>query len=275
MAIESGGVRTLLYGGNANFYHIALSEYDQVLSFLEQEARVDTLVIPSAGPGYGMMMDQAKVLRRHKFPTVMILPQQGITTPPGNTAYNVTKAGVKVVTEALAHELRNIADCQVSAHLLIPGFTFTGFTRVRTSEKPPGAWLPEQVVDFLLPAMAKGDFYILCPDNDVTRGMDERRIRWAAEDIIENRPALSRWHPDFQEAFAAIRAFLAYMPANVYEKPPRVEPSDDPQRREEELLIPIEPAVQQLEAHRKSITAGSIGELAHMSRRSLMYYPKV
>jgi dihydrodipicolinate synthase/N-acetylneuraminate lyase len=81
--IESGGVRTLLYGGNANFYHIALSEYDQVLSFLEQEARVDTLVIPSAGPGYGMMMDQAKVLRRHKFPTVMLLPQQGITTPDG------------------------------------------------------------------------------------------------------------------------------------------------------------------------------------------------
>jgi NAD(P)-dependent dehydrogenase (short-subunit alcohol dehydrogenase family) len=132
--------------------------------------------------------------------------KQGITTPPGNTAYNVTKAGVKVVTEALAYELRNIAGCQVSAHLLIPGFTFTGFTRVRVSEKPAGAWLPEQVIDFLLPTMAKGDFYILCPDNDVTRGMDERRIRWAAEDIVENRPALSRWHPDFKDVFAAFMA---------------------------------------------------------------------
>ncbi|QQP90785.1 SDR family NAD(P)-dependent oxidoreductase [Skermanella sp. TT6] len=127
--------------------------------------------------------------------------KQGITCPPGDTAYNVTKAGVKVVTEALAHELRNAEGCQVTAHLLIPGFTFTGFTRVRVSEKPPGAWTPEQVIDFMLPAMAAGDFYILCPDNDVTREMDEKRIRWAAEDIIRNRPPLSRWHPLYKEEF--------------------------------------------------------------------------
>ena len=127
--------------------------------------------------------------------------KQGITCPPGDTAYNVTKSGVKVVTEALAHELRNVEDCQVTAHLLIPGFTFTGFTRVRVSEKPPGAWTPEQVIDFMLPAMAAGDFYILCPDNDVTREMDEKRIRWAAEDIIRNRPPLSRWHPLYKEEF--------------------------------------------------------------------------
>ncbi len=29
--------------------------------------------------------------------------KQGITTPPGNTPYNVSKAGVKVTAEALAH----------------------------------------------------------------------------------------------------------------------------------------------------------------------------
>ncbi len=127
--------------------------------------------------------------------------KQGITCPPGNTAYNVTKAGVKVVTEALEHELRNIAGCRVTAHLLIPGFTFTGFTRARTSEKPAGAWTPEEVIDFMLPALARGAFYILCPDNDVTRAMDEKRIAWAAGDIIENRPALSRWHPHYKDAF--------------------------------------------------------------------------
>jgi NAD(P)-dependent dehydrogenase (short-subunit alcohol dehydrogenase family) len=128
--------------------------------------------------------------------------KQGITCPPGETAYNVTKAGVKVVTEALAHELRNIEGCAVTAHLLVPGFTFTGFTRVRVSEKPAGAWTPEQVIDYMLEAMAAGDFYLLCPDNDVTRDMDERRILWAAQDIIKNRPALSRWHPDYKQAFA-------------------------------------------------------------------------
>ena len=128
--------------------------------------------------------------------------KQGITCPPGDTAYNVSKAGVKVVTEALAHELRNIEGCRVSAHLLIPGFTFTGMTAGSDVEKPAGAWTGEQVVDFLLTSMTAGDFYILCPDNEVTRELDERRILWAAGDIVENRPPLSRWRPDYKEAFA-------------------------------------------------------------------------
>jgi short-subunit dehydrogenase len=132
--------------------------------------------------------------------------KQGITCPPGNTAYNVSKAGVKVTTEALAHELRNIEGCQVTAHLLIPGFTFTGFTRVHTSTKPDAAWTSEQVIDFMLPAMERGEFYILCPDNDVTREMDEKRMQWAIDDIIKNRPPLSRWHPDFKDAFAEYMA---------------------------------------------------------------------
>ncbi len=128
--------------------------------------------------------------------------KQGITCPPGDTAYNVSKAGVKVVTEALAHELRNIDGCQVSAHLLIPGFTFTGMTRPGGGEKPAGAWTADQVVDFLIERMSAGDFYVLCPDNEVTRESDAKRILWAAGDIVENRPPLSRWHPDFKAAFA-------------------------------------------------------------------------
>jgi NAD(P)-dependent dehydrogenase (short-subunit alcohol dehydrogenase family) len=131
--------------------------------------------------------------------------KQGITTPPGDTAYNVSKAGVKVFTEALAHELRNTPEAQVTAHLLIPGFVYTGFTKARgVTEKPAGAWAPEQVIDFLLPALERGDFYVLCPDNETTRDMDEKRIRWAAEDITENRPPLSRWHPDYKDAFAQV-----------------------------------------------------------------------
>jgi NAD(P)-dependent dehydrogenase (short-subunit alcohol dehydrogenase family) len=126
--------------------------------------------------------------------------KQGITTPPGNYAYNVSKAGVKVFTEALAHELRETAGSRITAHLLIPGYTFTPMT-ARTVEKPAAAWTPEQVVDFMLTSLARGDFYILCPDNDVARPLDERRMAWAAGDIIENRPALSRWHPDYKDAF--------------------------------------------------------------------------
>jgi hypothetical protein len=77
---------------------------------------------------------------------------------------------------------------------------------VRVAEKPAGAWTPEQVIDFLLPAMARGDFYVICPDNDVTREVDEKRIAWAAGDIIENRPPLSRWHPAWKEKFARFMA---------------------------------------------------------------------
>jgi NAD(P)-dependent dehydrogenase (short-subunit alcohol dehydrogenase family) len=130
--------------------------------------------------------------------------KQGITSPPGNSAYNLSKAALKNYTESLSHALRGACGDRISAHLLIPGYTFTGMTG--GSEKPASAWLPEQVIEFLLERIAAGDFYVLCPDNAVDRAMDERRIRWAADDIILNRPALSRWHPDFEAAFARFMA---------------------------------------------------------------------
>jgi NAD(P)-dependent dehydrogenase (short-subunit alcohol dehydrogenase family) len=127
--------------------------------------------------------------------------KQGITLPPGNSAYNVSKAGLKAYTELLAHELRGAAPGRISAHLLIPGSTWTGMAR-RGVEKPPGPWSAEQVADFMLDGLERGDFYLLCPDNDVPRRLDERRMQWMVDDIIDNRPALSRWHPDYAEAFA-------------------------------------------------------------------------
>lgn len=127
--------------------------------------------------------------------------KQGITTPPGNLAYNVSKAALKTYTEGLAHELRNTPGAKLSAHLLIPGFTYTGLT-VGATSKPAGAWSGEQVVDFMLESLARDDFYILCPDNETERVTDERRMAWAMGDIIENRPALSRWHPDYKDRFA-------------------------------------------------------------------------
>lgn len=129
--------------------------------------------------------------------------KQGITTPPGDPAYNVSKAALKAFTEALQHELRNLPDGKISAHLLIPGFVFTGLTARGRREKPAGAWTPEQTVDFMIERLDAGDFYILCPDNDVARSLDERRILWAAQDVVQNRPPLSRWHPDYAQAFEA------------------------------------------------------------------------
>ena len=122
--------------------------------------------------------------------------KQGITNPPGNLAYNVTKSAVKTYTEGLQHDLRNRQGCKVSAHLLIPGWTTTG-----KREHKPGAWLPQQVVDYMLAGLSSNDFYILCPDDETTPDMDRARILWAARDVTENRPPLSRWETIWKVKF--------------------------------------------------------------------------
>jgi len=81
--LEAGGVTTLLYGGNANFYNIALSEYEAVLDQLEAAAAPETLIVPSFGPYFGMAMDQVAILARKKFPTAMLLPTVAVSSPRG------------------------------------------------------------------------------------------------------------------------------------------------------------------------------------------------
>lgn len=120
--------------------------------------------------------------------------KQGITNPPGHPIYNITKSALKTYTEALEHELRSHGKRTTTAHLLIPGWTTTG-------NKPhqSGAWLPEQVVEYMVDGLTRGDFYILCPDDEVSTEQDHRRIIWGAEDITKNRAPLSRWHPEFED----------------------------------------------------------------------------
>ena len=81
--LEAGGVRTLLYGGNAMFYHIALGEYAETLALLQENTGAETTVVPSVGPAYGTSMDQASILREFEFPTAMMLPAREIATPDG------------------------------------------------------------------------------------------------------------------------------------------------------------------------------------------------
>jgi dihydrodipicolinate synthase/N-acetylneuraminate lyase len=81
--IEAGGISTLLYGGNANFYHLRPSEFESLLNTLSEIAAEDSLIIPSVGPAYGTQMDQAKIFAQTSFPTAMILPAEGIMTEAG------------------------------------------------------------------------------------------------------------------------------------------------------------------------------------------------
>lgn len=93
--LQQGGVRSLMYGGNANFYHIAVSEYAAVLDFLAETAGADTWVLPSAGPDYGKLIDQAAMLRSRAFPTAMLLPMSFPFTDYG------LAAGIRLFTDAL------------------------------------------------------------------------------------------------------------------------------------------------------------------------------
>ncbi|QYY33874.1 SDR family oxidoreductase (plasmid) [Cupriavidus pinatubonensis] len=132
--------------------------------------------------------------------------KEGITAPPGNAAYNVTKAALQVLTEQLAHELRTRAGSKVTAHLLLPGYTFTAMNFPRmaaTSPTPPGTWSADQVAERIVERMNAGDFCLYCQDEEVTWETDRRRLQWSIDDIIKNRPAWSRWHPDFQAQFQA------------------------------------------------------------------------
>ncbi|MDJ1007741.1 MAG: SDR family oxidoreductase [Paracoccaceae bacterium] len=167
-----------------------------------------TLGVNLWGPIHGTQVFAPRMIERGRPGAIVNTgSKQGITTPPGNPAYNVSKAGLKAFTEALAHELRNIEGAALTAHLLIPGYVFTPLTGAKEGDpKPAAAWTPDETAEFFIESLNRRDFYILCPDNDVPRDLDEKRMAWAIGDIIENRPPLSRWHPDYTEAFAAFIA---------------------------------------------------------------------
>lgn len=71
--MSEGGIRMLLYGGNAFLYHVTVGEYEQLLEWLNSLGP-EMLAIPSAGPSYGRAIDQASLLRQYSFPCVMLLP---------------------------------------------------------------------------------------------------------------------------------------------------------------------------------------------------------
>jgi NAD(P)-dependent dehydrogenase (short-subunit alcohol dehydrogenase family) len=142
--------------------------------------------------------------------------KQGITNPPGgnNPAYNASKAAIKSLTEHLAHDLRSDPiTSHISVHLLIPGWTWTGFmgnvgpNKEQDMKKPTGAWYPSQVAEELSAGLEKGLFYIICPDGETDRALDQARMKWGSEDVYEERPALSRWEDGWKgRAEEAIQA---------------------------------------------------------------------
>jgi dihydrodipicolinate synthase/N-acetylneuraminate lyase len=81
--LRGGGVKTFMYGGNANLYNIGVSELRSLAEMLLEIARDDDWVIPSVGSDFGKAMDQVAVMRDLPFPTVMLLPHKAQSTPAG------------------------------------------------------------------------------------------------------------------------------------------------------------------------------------------------
>ncbi|KAJ9610676.1 hypothetical protein H2200_005453 [Cladophialophora chaetospira] len=168
---------------------------------------------------FGMVYGLATFLpfvTKSQGPSAVVLTgsKQGITNPPGNPAYNASKSAVKTTAEQLSHDLRtegsSIYAPHVSAHLLVPGWTFTGLSgnvgpvpdEVALEKKPRGAWLPSQVAEYGVKKIEKGKFYIICPDTDVDEALDNARMSWAVGDITEGRSALSRWDEKIKDEAA-------------------------------------------------------------------------
>ncbi|KAJ3102778.1 hypothetical protein HK100_004315 [Physocladia obscura] len=129
--------------------------------------------------------------------------KQGITNPPGNPAYNASKAAIRSYAEGLSFELRNTP---VSVTLLVPGWTYTGLSPGSSEgkPKPDGAWTADQVAGFLDSALEQDArrFYVVCPDNEVDELLDKKRMLWNIGDIVHNRQPLNRWREDSKDAAA-------------------------------------------------------------------------
>lgn len=174
---------------------------------------------------YGPINGCLAFVPRMKEPGIIVNTgsKQGITMPPGNLTYNMSKAALKTYTEGLEYELRQDPNRNLRAALLVPGWVNTSIVKktmrdkavaagevfdesnVPFHEEQPatGAWMPSQVIDFMVQELDKGKFYVICPDNDVDRETDNLRMTWTIQDITQDRPPLSRWHPDYTEMFSA------------------------------------------------------------------------
>lgn len=154
----------------------------------------------------------------------------GITTPPGDVAYNASKAAVRVLVEDLEHRLRNTKGCQVSARLLLPGMMDTEFAyntqkRLRGARAAEGTKMgkgsvpPSDVADLLLKSVAEGGpFYVIADDSDLNREQFKRAVQWSSEDIVKERPPLSRWLSPYREQYREVVEAVEKQPKTMQQR---------------------------------------------------------
>ncbi|EEA23762.1 hypothetical protein TMatcc_006834 [Talaromyces marneffei ATCC 18224] len=197
-ALHPGGIDLLMLNAGNSFKPAAGKTSWQDPEYFQKTFAVNTFGYTN---GIAAFIDSITSNTTDKRAIILTGSKQGITNPPGNPAYNASKSAVKTIAEHLSFDLHT-SNPNISVHLLVPGWTFTGLTKAHFTSKPDGAWTPMEVVNFMSEKMAAGQFYILCPDNDVTEDLDKRRITWGYGDIVYGRPPLSRWRGDWKEKAA-------------------------------------------------------------------------
>ena len=222
-AMENLAEEVFFKGGSCQFLmnNAAIGRGGGALASIDKVEKI--MSINTYGPIHGCLAFVPKMKANPGTGCIIVNTgsKQGITMPPGDLLYNMSKAALKCYTEGLEHELRNTTGGKIRAALLVPGWVNTSImlkaVRAEKGEdmdldrdvffhegKPAaGAWMPQQVVDFMMDELDKEKFYLICPDNDVDRETDNLRMTWTMQDITENRPPLSRWHDDYKEKFAA------------------------------------------------------------------------
>lgn len=194
-ALHPQGIDFLMLNAGAGIMPKTGKAFWEDAQYFERTFAVNTL-----GYTNGLVALLHTVTKEKNAPRAIVLTgsKQGITNPPSNPAYNASKAAVRMIAEHLSFDLSNVAS-NVTIHLLVPGWTYTGFHTGAFHHKPAGAWTSEQVVDFMVQKVLENRFYIICPDNEVTEELDKKRILWTTSDLIEGRPPLTRWREDWKE----------------------------------------------------------------------------
>jgi hypothetical protein len=77
--------------------------------------------------------------------------------------------------------------------------------------KPVCQWSATETVLYMLDAVREGVFYIIVPDGDTRKAVDQLRIMWAAADVADGRPALSRWHPNYKVRLFEGAIFICFL----------------------------------------------------------------
>ena len=81
--IADGGIKTVLYGGNANLYHFGAEGYREAIASLFADCPPELTLLFGIGPDFGKAMDQSADILKAEVRNVLLLPMAFPSDPSG------------------------------------------------------------------------------------------------------------------------------------------------------------------------------------------------